>query len=339
MNTDSFVESTETLKKTVPLMMKHKVPITPTNYALWYTYTKQQTPELNLAIDHGIAELGLCTPTLCESLYQKHLANQTEQDVRQVKQSLTAMVQELSHTMMDALSDTEIFQGVLTKSFDQLETAEQNGLSLDDTMKLVRDLIRESRQIQASTGTFKGQLSSAKDEITTLREALAESQKEANEDALTGILNRRAFDRDFQHYIESNTPLSFILLDIDKFKDFNDKFGHLMGDQVLKTIARRLKENCRDYAQAYRFGGEEFAIILPHKMKASARQQAETFRRAFERISVIDKKTGLRVNSITASFGVAEKQPNESGECLIDRADTFMNQAKQLGRNRVLPLN
>ena len=338
MSNDSFVESTKTLKKTVPLMIKHKVPTTPTNYALWYTYAKQQLPMLNQAVDQGIAELGLCTPTLCDTLYQEHLANQTDKDMAQLKQSLTAMVQEISHSMADTLSDTEAFQGVLTKSFSKLETAEQDGLSLEETMKLVRELVRESRQIHTSTGTFKGQLSSTQQEISALRQALIESQKEANEDALTGILNRRAFDRDFQNYIQNNTPLSLILLDIDRFKSFNDNYGHLLGDQVLKIVARRLKESCRDYAQAYRFGGEEFVIILPYKAKSSARQQAETLRRALEKISVLDKKSGQRINSVTASFGVAERLENEPGESMINRTDAFLNQAKKLGRNRVLPL-
>lgn len=339
MSTDSFVESTKTLRKTVPLMIKHKVPTTPTNYALWYTYAKQQLPMLNQAVDQGIAELGLCTPTLCDTLYQEHLASQTDKDMAQLKQSLTAMVQEISHSMTDTLSNTEVFQGVLTKSFSKLETAEQDGLSLEETMTLVRELVRESRQIQMSTGSFKGQLRSTHQEIAALRQALTESQKEANEDALTGLLNRRAFDRDFQSYIQNNTPLSLILLDIDKFKNFNDNFGHLLGDQVLKIVARRLKESCRDYTQAYRFGGEEFAMILPHKMKSSARQQAETLRRALEKISVLDKRSGQRINSVTASFGVAERQGNEPGENMINRTDEFMNQAKKLGRNRVLPLS
>lgn len=339
MSKDSFVESTETLKKTVPLMIKHKVPTTPTNYALWYTYASQQQPQLNQAIDQGIEALGHCTPTLCDSLYQEHLASQTDKDMIQLKQSLTAMMQELSHTMSDTLSNAETFQGVLSSTFTKLETAEREGLSLEDTMTLVRDLIRESRQIQQTTGTFKGQLSNAQQEITALREALNKSQKEANEDVLTQLHNRRAFKRDIQSYEQSNIPFSLIMLDIDKFKDFNDNYGHLLGDQVLKVVARRLIECCRDYAQAYRFGGEEFVVILPHKALPSARQQAETIRRAIEKISVLDKKSGQRINSITASFGIATRQENENCNQVIERADNFLNQAKLLGRNRVLPVN
>lgn len=129
------------------------------------------------------------------------------------------------------------------------------------------------------------------------------------------------------------------MLDIDKFKIFNDSYGHQLGDQVLKAVSRRLKESCREQMQAYRFGGEEFAIILVNKNHSTARQHAETLRRSIERISVLDRRNGERINTITASFGIAEKSRAETAEEVICRADTFLNDAKKLGRNRVLPLS
>ncbi|PSW18751.1 GGDEF domain-containing protein [Photobacterium sanctipauli] len=339
MSNDSFSESTATLKKAVPLMIKHKVPTTPTNYALWYTYTSQQMPQLNVALDQGIKELGHCTPTLCDDLYQEHLASETDKDINQLKLSLTAMAQELSHSMAETLSDTNNFHDVLESTFGKLEGLNKEGLSIEETMKLVKELIQESKKIRQSTGSFKGQLNNAQEEIATLREALNKSQQLVNEDALTGISNRRAFDRDIESYQQSQIPFSLIMLDIDHFKEFNDNFSHLLGDQVLKAVARRLVACCQDYAKAYRYGGEEFAVLLPYKSLSSARQQAETMRKAIERISVLDKRSGERINSITASFGAASHLNNESSRQVIEQADHYLNQAKQLGRNRVLPLN
>ncbi|MEZ8096904.1 GGDEF domain-containing protein [Photobacterium swingsii] len=339
MNKDSFAKSTETLKQTVPLMIKHKVPTTPANYALWYTYVSQESPLLNQAMDGEIAAQGQCTPTTCEQLYHQHIATKAVQDISQLKQSLTLMMQEVSHSMTDTLTETESFQLNLDKGFTKLESAEREGLSLEETMGLVRGLIKESRNIQLSTGAFKSQLNTAQQEIATLREALQESQKEANEDALTGIFNRRAFDRDIDSVQQKNIPFSLIMLDIDKFKIFNDSYGHQLGDQVLKAVSRRLKESCREQMQAYRFGGEEFAIILVNKNHSTARQHAETLRRSIERISVLDRRNGERINTITASFGIAEKSRAETAEEVICRADKFLNDAKKLGRNRVLPLS
>ncbi|MGF1682617.1 GGDEF domain-containing protein [Photobacterium minamisatsumaniensis] len=339
MSNDNFAESTETLKKAVPLMIKHKVPTTPTNYALWYTYTSQQMPQLNLALEQGIKELGHCTPTLCDTVYQEHLASETDKDITQLKLSLTAMAQELSHSMIETLSETESFHHVLESTFSKLENINKDGLSIEETIALVKGLIAESRQIRQSTGSFKGQLNSAQQEITTLREALKKSQILVNEDALTGISNRRAFDRDIESYHQSQIPFSLIMLDIDHFKEFNDNFSHILGDQVLKAVARRLVACCQDYAKAYRYGGEEFVVLLPYKSLSSARQQAETMRKTIERISVLDKRSGEKINTITASFGIACHLNNENSRQIIEQADHYLNQAKQLGRNRVLPLN
>lgn len=338
MRNDSFVKSTETLKKAVPLMIKHKVPTTPTNYALWYTYTSQQNPALNAALDQSLAEQGHCTPTLCDELYQAYLASETDRDVQQIKLSLTAMMQELSHSMADTLSSTTDFEDVLEHTFDKLEQAENDGLSLEETTNLVKGLLKESRHLRQSAGNFKGQLDSAQKEIASLRAALNKSQQEANEDALTGLYNRRAFDRDIESISQKQVPFSLILLDIDHFKSFNDNYGHQLGDQVLKLVASQLKVSCQDGATAYRYGGEEFVVLLADQSLSAARQQAEIVRKAIERISLQDKKSRERMKPITASMGLACSEKNESPVQVITRADRYLNQAKQLGRNRVLPI-
>lgn len=132
--------------------------------------------------------------------------------------------------------------------------------------------------------------------------------------------------------------MCLILADIDHFKSFNDTYGHLFGDTVIKGIARRLHLSCRDGIQAYRFGGEEFALIVPNKTLRIARQFGESLRRAVEKLSIKDRRTSEQVGNITISMGVAEFQPGESAESLIERADKLLYEAKELGRNRVMPI-
>ena len=127
---------------------------------------------------------------------------------------------------------------------------------------------------------------------------------------------------------ESDQALCLVLLDIDHFKTFNDTYGHLFGDTVLKGIARKLKMACRDGISAYRFGGEEFAMIIPNKSLRIARQIADTSRRSLEKLSIKDRRSGEQVGNITASFGVAELQPNETADSLIERADKLLYEAK-----------
>ncbi|TNI78818.1 GGDEF domain-containing protein [Aeromonas veronii] len=319
-------------------MIKYQIPTTPDNYHLWYNYVSASMPELNQAIDQAVKMQGTCSLTTCERLYHQYLAAQDEKQMEAMKLSLAAMANELGHSMQDAISDTGMFQEMLDKSFDKLSRIDDEGFSLEDTMGILRELVRESRDVRMSTMHFRNQLSNAEKEIKELRAALNETRKLANEDALTNLLNRRAFDLELEGLIRSQHPFSLILADIDRFKNFNDEYGHLLGDQVLRAFSKRLRDACKEGVTAYRLGGEEFAMLVPHRSLALARQMAESMRRAIERMSILDRKSGRRIDHITASFGVGEFNAQESADCLVERTDKLLYKAKELGRNRVMPL-
>ncbi|MEH8158861.1 GGDEF domain-containing protein [Aeromonas veronii] len=338
MSKDTFAQSAAYLKQAVPLMIKYQIPTTPDNYHLWYNYVSASMPELNQAIDQAVKMQGTCSLTTCERLYHQYLAAQDEKQMEAMKLSLAAMANELGHSMQDAISDTGMFQEMLDKSFDKLSRIDDEGFSLEDTMGILRELVRESRDVRMSTMHFRNQLSNAEKEIKELRTALNETRKLANEDALTNLLNRRAFDLELEGLIRSQHPFSLILADIDRFKNFNDEYGHLLGDQVLRAFSKRLRDACKEGVTAYRLGGEEFAMLVPHRSLALARQMAESMRRAIERMSILDRKSGRRIDHITASFGVGEFNGHESADCLVERTDKLLYKAKELGRNRVMPL-
>lgn len=338
MSKDSFAQSAAYLKQAVPLMIKYQIPTTPNNYHLWYNYVSGDMPELNSAIDQAVKLQGTCSLTTCERLYHQHLASQDEQQMEAMKLNLAAMANELGHSMQDALVDTGQFQAMLDKSFDRLSLIDDEGLSLEDTMGILRELVRESRDVRMSTMHFRSQLSSAEKEIKELKEALSETRKLATEDALTNLLNRRAFDLEMECLIRTRQPFSLILVDIDRFKSFNDEYGHLLGDQVLRIFGKRLREASKEGITAYRLGGEEFALLAPRRSLALTRQMAESLRRAIEKMSILDRKSGRRIDHITASFGVGEHQGQETGDTLVERTDKLLYKAKELGRNRVMPL-
>ena len=336
---ESFVESTACLKKAVPLMIKYQIPTTPTNYALWYTYVAQTNPQLNAALDSTLAKNGACSPLSSDLLYHEHLASQTERDMDTMKQSLEAMVTELDTSMQDTLNGTGNFQSVLDKSFNKLLKFEDEGLSIEETVALVRELVKGANDIRQSTSFFRNQLTDAEKEIAELKQHLEKSRAEAYHDALTGILNRRAFDEELRHLLEQGNPFCLIILDVDRFKKINDEFGHQFGDQVLKAIARRVEDGCKPPYQGFRIGGEEIAVLLPGTTMAVARQFAESLRRAVEKLIVMDRKTGQRFNSVTASFGVTAYQSGDGYAEIMRRADDQLYHAKDLGRNRVMPMS
>lgn len=339
MTKENFAQATAYLKQAVPLMIKYQIPTTPTQYALWYTYVAQTNPELNQAIETELQQSGSCSPLASEMLYEQHLASQTERDVEGMKQSLEALATELSTSMQDTLSGTGLFQNMLDNSFGRLAKMDEEGLSIEETIALVRELIVGSKEIRQSTQAFHNQLSTAEKEIADLKTKLEKTREEANHDALTGMLNRRAFDQELQHRLDTHQPFSLVMLDIDRFKNLNDEFGHLFGDQVLRAIARRVRSNCKEGEKAFRIGGEEMAILLPGRSLLLARQFAESLRRGIERISVLDRTSQRRLNNITASFGVAEYQTGDDYDTLLGRADEQLYRAKSLGRNRVMPMS
>lgn len=319
-------------------MMKHHVAATPANYALWYTYVDNTIPRLNQEMDVVLDNFGLCPPASGDYLYKQFIASKAETSVGDLRANIELLVSEVASSMSDTMTDTTAFEAIIDKSFRDLERVENENLSIEEVMTLIRQLVSESRDIRHSTRFLNSQLKNASEEITRLKTQLAEVQKDALFDSLSGLYNRRSFDDDLSAMLHAQQSISIVLLDIDHFKTYNDDFGHLFGDTVIRALAKRIQSSCREGITAYRFGGEEFALLVPNRSLRSARQFADALRRSIEKLSVRDRRTGMQVGNITASFGVAESEPNDTLDMLIDRADKMLYEAKNLGRNRVMPL-
>ncbi len=319
-------------------MMKHHVAATPANYALWYTYVDNTIPRLNQEMDVVLDNFGLCPPASGDYLYKQFIASKAETSVGDLRANIELLVSEVASSMSDTMTDTTTFEAIIDKSFRDLERVENENLSIEEVMTLIRQLVSESRDIRHSTRFLNSQLKNASEEITRLKTQLAEVQKDALFDGLSGLYNRRSFDDDLSAMLHAQQSISIVLLDIDHFKTYNDDFGHLFGDTVIRALAKRIQSSCREGITAYRFGGEEFALLVPNRSLRSARQFADALRRSIEKLSVRDRRTGMQVGNITASFGVAESEPNDTLDMLIDRADKMLYEAKNLGRNRVMPL-
>ncbi|GIU43059.1 diguanylate cyclase [Shewanella sairae] len=339
MATPLLKESASKLKKAIPLMLKHQIPTTPTNYALWYTYVGEKSPMLNQHLDKVIAQYNTCPPSQSECLYQEFLSDPMELDIIDMQLNLDAMVTELSQSIKDTNLDAGQFQSKINQNHSKLNKIENEGFTIEEVLTVVKSLVRDSNEIKLSAQHFSEQLAKAQSEIDALKAQLKKSEHEIRFDALTGSLNRRAFNKDLKGILEQYPQgLCLIIADIDHFKVFNDTYGHQLGDQVLKAVSRRLDESCQNGTKLYRFGGEEFALIVPNSQLRRARQLAESMRRSLEKLVVKDKRKGDNINNINASFGVAEFSQQDTINTLIERADKQLYQAKRLGRNRVMPI-
>jgi len=163
-------------------------------------------------------------------------------------------------------------------------------------------------------------------------------------DGLTGIANRRAFDeavdREWRRTLREGSQISLLLLDIDHFKEFNDRHGHQVGDDCLRTVALAVREAVRDSDLVSRYGGEEIAIILPDTEAAGAVEVAEKVRVAIEALRISHEGNPQGGGWVTASIGLATALARHGGtmrmpESLLMAADNALYKAKHAGRNRV----
>ena len=163
---------------------------------------------------------------------------------------------------------------------------------------------------------------------------LRQAERNAHTDALTGLGNRHwmstMFEREVARTLHSNKALCLMMIDVDNFKSFNDQYGHIAGDSVLVAVAEALREYLRPTDLIARFGGDEFAVLLPDLQLKQARQTAERIRQQIAGLSPPSLAT-----AVTVSIGLAGRRDQDDVATLVQRADAAMYDAKESGRNRV----
>ena len=179
-----------------------------------------------------------------------------------------------------------------------------------------------------------------KSDMRMQKNLLQEYMHAAMTDGLTGVANRHALDRMLTSALresrQSPAGLCLVMIDIDHFKAFNDEYGHQAGDAVLRCVSRRMAEFFRDHGYVGRYGGEEFAVILPNARLAEAERLAEECRRT---INATTCEFRNRRFSITISCGVTEALSSDSPDALLQRADLALYTAKKLGRDCIWVLD
>jgi diguanylate cyclase len=209
-----------------------------------------------------------------------------------------------------------------------------------DPRLLVECLMNELARAATHASKLEMNLNETSRELDVIRESLNKAEQRANTDTLTGLPNRRAFDEFLRaaqiSAMESGEPLSLLLVDIDRFKQFNDNFGHGVGDQVLRLMSNVLRERLREHDLPARYGGEELIAVLPRTALEVCETIAERIRRAVSECRITRRSTGELLPPITISIGVAQFRPGESAAQLIERCDGALYLAKRTGRNRVV---
>jgi diguanylate cyclase (GGDEF)-like protein len=206
-----------------------------------------------------------------------------------------------------------------------------------ELLALLKEAIRHERSIVQDFRGLQAEVESLRTERDELTGALRHTEALSLTDELTGLPNRRAFVQRLEQELSRNQrtgqPLAMVLLDIDNFKDINDRYGHYVGDMILRSYAQSMVPEIRQHDLLARYGGEEFVLLLPETLLNDARNALDKLGRRIRR-EPLDAGDTL-IDLPTFSAGVACLRAGESATTLINRADQSLYLAKRLGRNRI----
>jgi len=328
-------QQSEFLRLTLALLSKQQIPPSPVNYRLSYDYVSGKSEDLKTVLDDCFNTPEKHNQETLWEIYQRFFI-QDNQALEKIRAELRHVVSNIQGEVQRSGEELGGFSSELTHFSDVLDESS----TPEEMASAVKRMINGTQSALNSQNLFYSHMTELAVETESLRKELLQIREESLTDALTGIANRRAFDLELQESMteanEQHSALCLLLLDIDHFKKFNDTYGHLTGDKVLRFVATILKRCVKGQDFAARYGGEEFAVILPNTSQVGAKVIAEQIRKAISAKELEDKTRNENYGKITASIGIAEYRFNEVTGDLIKRSDEALYKAKDAGRNRVV---
>jgi diguanylate cyclase len=263
-------------------------------------------------------------------------AAKPRRDAAERDEKVDAVLRHVTKVLQAHVTHSEGFSERLDGANERLSRHE----SVGPIKEIVLALIEDNRDMRDKLYNVRNQLEESRLQVMHLQTNLEKAEEAGLRDVVTAIGNRRFFDACFIEEVEKAQRLGdhicLALADIDKFKHVNDRFGHLVGDRLLRLFANILAQNVRGQDKVARFGGEEFALIFPGARLGEAVTATERIRGILESKQWTIEPSGERISKVTASFGVAKLRADESPSDLLRRADERLYEAKIQGRNRVV---
>jgi diguanylate cyclase len=331
-----FEYATSVAEKTMRAMAAQRVPPTPNNFQVWFKYSLGTSAELKRTIDILIGNKRKFDAATNQGLFETYIGSQAAADeaaAHKTSQQLHSVMDSAKQFLTTAIADN---RSQIQAMGDVAEAGEAGA----DPKLLIESLMSELALATTRATKLEANFVEKSRELDTIRDSLNKSEERAKTDILTDLPNRRALDEFFRTAqiaaMEKDEPLSVLLIDIDHFKTFNDCFGHGVGDQVLKLMAKVLRDRVREIDLPARYGGEELIAVLPGADLAACQAAAERIRRSIAECTITRRSTGEVLPNITVSIGVGQFQPGEAMADLIDRCDRALYFAKRTGRNKVV---
>lgn len=315
----------------------NSMPAYPRNYELWYTYVSGLNPSLNRAINDLLKSQGRISLNETEQMYDEYLSPQRFNDqMEHIGGEISTQLQDMLKTLGEARGEVSDYGKTLS---DASSSITQSASDATKMKTVVTQLLQNTQKMEQRNRDLEKNLSTSQEKIEDLKTTMETIRHESLTDPLTGLSNRKLFDQAMLDIVKNaeggDKGFSFLMTDIDHFKKFNDTYGHQTGDQVLRLVASVLKQNIKGQDIGVRYGGEEFAVILPSTAIEHAIRVAENIRIAVMGKDLVKRSTNERLGRVTMSIGVSSWKPGDTPQIVIERADAALYQAKRLGRNKV----
>lgn len=308
----------------------------PTTFEVWFTYVCGHNQPLNHDLN-ALADAGALSADTVAAIYNRHLSpNRHLQHLFAVGESLRDEAHYVAGLIDTAYGSADHYSDSLQSVSSQLD-------NLDDgktVNAIVTALIQSTEEIKQTNLMLQTQLKQSELQVRQLQDSIEILRVESMTDPVTAVANRKLFEVSLKQMIEqaerTESPLSLVLADIDQFKSFNDQFGHQIGDDVLRLVAFAIRNSVRGGDLIARYGGDEFAILLPRTAFRDALAVGENVRRAVMEKELVRRSTQERLGRMTLSIGVAEHAKGQSQNDMVEQADKRLYAAKHKGRNCVV---
>ncbi len=335
LNNYDFTEEQNShfLRQILQFLTTHKIVPTPINYAISYDYISGSNRKLIATIDSLIQKNIALDQTILNKLYKQFVCDTTFETFDKINQDFETLLNETRDTVAATSKKASDAGDTFAEQAETIAAINNTG----DLENVVSKIISETNGMAETSKNLKKDLDEANREMEKLRAELVKVREAARTDALTGLLNRGTFDKALNSLLEKNEQQEscLALLDLDHFKQVNDNFGHLIGDNVLKFTAKLLQKYADPEHHIARYGGEELAIIMPNTSTDHAREIAEKIRTTLANSRLKKKNSSESIGQITVSIGISKLHQGDTAENLIQRADTALYRAKETGRNKV----
>ena len=317
------------------------LPADPPSFAVWYAYAAAQNPQITQQINDLLAGQAKLSAADIDRISDEHLPPFAL--LPRLEKAGDGIATEIDHIVdlvEAAVGDAAAYRAGLNDADRELGRP----IDRDAIRKIVQTLVQSTKEMEQRNRALEQALRVSKQAIDDLNADVERIRDESQKDPLTSLANRKHFEHVLAQIIAERAsredaggarPFSVLLVDIDHFKQFNDKHGHQIGDDVLRLIAQSLREAVRDGDLAARYGGEEFTVLLPGTDLPGAKSVAENIRTAISRKVLRKRSTGETLGRVSVSIGAAQYEDDEAADALIHRVDRLLYAAKQAGRNIV----